>query len=343
MERTRQRKKALGSIFKIGFSLSLLALVLWHVGWGEAWESLRAAQLPYLGVALLLHVVAIPVRAYRWRILLTALGISVPLSRLTALYFVGSFFNTFLPTGIGGDIVRIYELGRRSGQPAAAVGTVLVDRATGILMLFLMALTTLPFGYGLISPQTTWLIVCLFLAGWGGLWLILRRDWLEKWGLLRILSKVKQIERRDWLEKWGLLRILSKVKQIEEVYETVHACGVKAISGALAASFALNLLLIAANYFVGLSLGVRISIWYYLLFVPIISSLLVLPISLSGVGVREGGYIYFFAQAGVAPPQALTMSLLVYAMNLATGCVGAVLYIVEGARGLRGPRGKSPQ
>jgi len=322
MERTRQRKKALGSIFKIGFSLSLLALVLWHVGWGEAWESLRAAQLPYLGVALLLHVVAIPVRAYRWRILLTALGISVPLSRLTALYFVGSFFNTFLPTGIGGDIVRIYELGRRSGQPAAAVGTVLVDRATGILMLFLMALTTLPFGYGLISPQTTWLIVCLFLAGWGGLWLILRRDWLEK---------------------WGLLRILSKVKQIEEVYETVHACGVKAISGALAASFALNLLLIAANYFVGLSLGVRISIWYYLLFVPIISSLLVLPISLSGVGVREGGYIYFFAQAGVAPPQALTMSLLVYAMNLATGCVGAVLYIVEGARGLRGPRGKSPQ
>jgi len=321
MERTRQRKKALGSIFKIGFSLSLLALVLWHVGWGEAWESLRAAQLPYLGVALLLHVVAIPVRAYRWRILLTALGISVPLSRLTALYFVGSFFNTFLPTGIGGDIVRIYELGRRSGQPAAAVGTVLVDRATGILMLFLMALTTLPFGYGLISPQTTWLIVCLFLAGWGGLWLILRRDWLEK---------------------WGLLRILSKVKQIEEVYETVHACGVKAISGALAASFALNLLLIAANYFVGLSLGVRISIWYYLLFVPIISSLLVLPISLSGVGVREGGYIYFFAQAGVAPPQALTMSLLVYAMNLATGCVGAVLYIVEGAGGLRGPRGKSP-
>jgi uncharacterized protein (TIRG00374 family) len=321
MERTRQRKKALGSIFKIGFSLSLLALVLWHVGWGEAWESLRAAQLPYLGVALLLHVVAIPVRAYRWRILLTALGISVPLSRLTALYFVGSFFNTFLPTGIGGDIVRIYELGRQSGQPAA-VGTVLVDRATGILMLFLMALAALPFGYRLISPQTTWLIACLFLTGWGGLWLILRRDWLEK---------------------WGLLRILSKVKQIEEVYEAVHACGVKAISGALAASFALNLLLIATNYFVGLSLGVRISIWYYLLFVPIISSLLVLPISLSGVGVREGGYIYFFAQAGVAPPQALTMSLLVYAMNLTTGCVGAVLYIVEGARGLRGPRGKSPQ
>lgn len=306
---------------RIGLSLSLLAFVLRQVGWEKAWESLQSARLPYLGAALLLHVAAIPIRAFRWQVLLTALGINVPLSRLTRLYFVGSFFNTFLPTGVGGDIVRIYELARQSGQAAAVVGTVLVDRATGILMLFLMALAALPFGYGLISPQTTWLIVCLFFAGWGGLWLILQRGRLEK---------------------WRLLRILSKVKQVEGVYEAMHACGFKAISGALAASFALNLLLIAANYLVGLSLGVRIPIWYYLLFVPIIASLLVLPISLSGMGVREGGYIYLFGQAGVAPPQALTMSLLVYAMNLATGCIGAVLYIVEGARGLRAPHRKAP-
>lgn len=322
MERAKRRNRTLKSVLKIGLSLSLLVFVLRQVGWEEAWESLRAAQLPYLGAALLLHLVGIPVRAYRWRILLTALEINIPLSQLTRLYFVGSFFNTFLPTGVGGDMVRIYELGRQSRQPAAAVGTVLVDRATGILMLFLMALAALPFGYRLISPQTTWLIMCLFVAGWGGLWLILRRDWLEK---------------------WGLLRILSKVKQVEEVYEAVHACGVKAISGALAASLALNLLLIAANYFVGLSLRVHIPVWYYLLFVPIISSLLALPISLSGVGVREGGYIYLFGQAGVAPPQALTMSLLIYAMNLAMGCVGAVLYIVEGARGLRVPHRRAPE
>jgi len=319
MERTRQWKKAPSSILKIGLSLGLLAFVFRHVGWQEAWESLQAAQLPYLAVALLLHVVGLPVRAFRWQILLTSLGINIPLSQLTRLYFVGSFFNTFLPTGIGGDVVRIYELGRESGQPAAAIGTVLVDRATGLLVLLLMAMVVLPFGHHLISPQIAWIIACLFLGGWGGSWLILQRDWLEK---------------------WGLLRFLSKVKHIDKVYEAMHACGFKAISGALAASFVFNLLLIATSYLVGVSLGVHVSIGYFVLFVPIISSLLALPISLSGLGVREGGYVYLFGQAGVAPPLALTMSLLIYVLNLATGCVGAVLYIVEAARGF-GHRGQS--
>jgi len=60
---------------------------------------------------------------------------------------------------------------------------------------------------------------------------------------------------------------------------------------------------------------------------------IVLPISLSGLGVREGGYVYLFAQAGVSAPLALAMSLLFYALNVATGLIGGVLYAFEGARG----------
>jgi len=67
--------------------------------------------------------------------------------------------------------------------------------------------------------------------------------------------------------------------------------------------------------------------------IPLISFLLVLPISLSGLGVREGGYVYLFAQAGVSAPLALAMSLLFYALNVATGLIGGVLYVFEGARG----------
>ena len=122
---------------------------------------------------------------------------------------------------------------------------------------------------------------------------------------------------------------------MQEVYEAVRACGSRAIAVALGVSFVVNVLLIAINYLIALSLGVQVSIWYFLLFVPIISFLLVLPVSLSGWGVREGGYVYLFAQAGVAAPLALTMSLLVQSFQLALGLIGAVIYIGEGMRGLR--------
>jgi uncharacterized protein (TIRG00374 family) len=246
--------------------------------------------------------------------LLDALGMSILLSRLAALYFVGTFFSNFLPTGVGGDVVRAYELARQSDRPAEAIGTVLVDRATGLLILFLMALVALIFSYRLVTPQVAAAIVLLALMGWGGLVVIIKRDWLEK---------------------WGLLRFIARIRQLEDVYEAVYACGLKALGRALAVSFALNVLLIVMNYLIALSLGVRISLWYFLLFVPIISFLLALPVSLSGLGVREGGYVYLFSQAGVAAPLALTMSLVIAAFNLIIGFIGGILYALEGVRGLR--------
>jgi uncharacterized protein (TIRG00374 family) len=308
------KRRLLGSALKIIVSLGLLIVVLQQVGWREVWQTLRGARLPYLlVVAFALALLGIGVRAYRWKVLLDALGIHVSLARLTSLYFVGTFFSDFLPTGVGGDVVRAYEVAQRTENRAGAVGTVLVDRATGLLMLFLMASIALLFRYRLVGSQVVALILLLTVVGWGGSVLLMRRDWLQRLGLLQ------------WVEK---------VRQVQEVYEAVRACGLRAIAVALGVSFILNLLLIAVNYVIALSLGVQVSLWYFLLFVPIISFLLVLPVSLSGWGVREGGYIYLFAQAGVAAPVALTMSLLVQSVQLALGLIGAAIYIGEGIRGL---------
>ena len=314
MQTTRQTRKLLGSVLRIALSLGLLALVLRQVGWEQTWEAFRGAQWSYLAAALGLAFASIVVRAFRWKILLDALGVRASLLRLTRLYFIGTFFSTFLPTGVGGDVVRAYELAKQSERPAEVVGTVLLDRAAGLLVLFLMAAAALPFSHRLIGPEIAVLIVTLTVLGWGALALLLRRDWLERLGLLR------------WI---------SRGRALEQVYESVYACGTRPTGRALAASLGLNALLIGMNYLIGLSLGVFVSLWYYLLFVPIISFLLVLPISLSGLGLREGGYVYLFAQAGVPAPLALTISLMVYAFNVATGSIGGILYAAEGLRGLR--------
>lgn len=305
-------RERLLNLLKVCFSLALLALLLKQVGWQQTLETLGKARFPHLAAAFVIYLVGIVVRAYRWQVLLTALSIELPLARLTVLYFVGTFFSNFLPTGIGGDVVRVYELSRQSKRPIESVGTVLLDRATGLLVLFLIALMALVFSFRLIAPNVAAAILILCLGSWAGLGLVLKRDWLER---------------------WGLLRIMTKVKQLRELYESVTACGLKAIGGALAISLVFNVLLIAVNYLIALSLGVEVSLWYFLLFIPLISFLLVLPISLSGLGVREGGYVYLFAQAGVPAPLALAMSLLFYALNVASGLIGGVLYAFEGARG----------
>jgi len=311
-------KEKLLNLLKVCFSLALLALLLRQIGWQQTLETLGKARFSYLAAALALYLVGIVVRAYRWQILLNALGMDTPLARLTVLYFVGTFFSSFLPTGIGGDVVRVYELSRQSKRPIESVGTVLLDRVTGLLMLFLIALMALAFSYQLIAPNVSAAILLLCLGSWAGLGLMLRRDWLER---------------------WGLLRIMAKIKQIRELYESITACGLKAIGGALAISLVFNVLLIAVNYLIALSLRVEIPLWYFLLFIPLISFLLILPISLSGLGVREGGYVYLFAQAGVSAPLALTMSLLFYALNVASGLIGGVLYAFEGVRGYVEDRG----
>jgi uncharacterized protein (TIRG00374 family) len=310
----RRAGGGLSSLLKLLVSLALLAWILNRVGWRETVRTLSTAHIPYLLAALALYLVSIVGRAFRWRLLVDALGMHLSLVRLTHLYFVGGFFSTFLPTEVGGDVVRVYEVMQESDSPAAAVGTVLLDRATGLLALFLLALCALAFSYSLVGGQIAAAIVLLTVSSWGGALLLMQRSLLER---------------------LGLLRLVRRLGSVEEVYESIHACGLKAIAEALAVSLVLNALLIAMNYLVARALGVTISLWYFVLFVPIISAVLMLPVSMSGVGVREGAYVYLFSQAGVTTAQALTMSLLIYSVRLVAGLVGGFLYALQGFRELR--------
>jgi uncharacterized membrane protein YbhN (UPF0104 family) len=279
------------------------------------WNALRGAHWGIMVIAFTLFVLTLPLRAFRWQALLGGLGVHVPISRLTVLYFVGMFFNIFLPTGVGGDMVRAVELTQDSRHGAEAVGTVFVDRLTGLLVLFIIALAALPFSFRLVEPEVTVTIVVMALAGLVGGWLLLQGDLLGRIG------------RR--------LPFLPAQEKLEKLFRTIGGCGRRALAGALAISVLFNLANILVNYLVALALDVRLSPWYFFAFVPLISFSLALPVSLGGLGVREGTYVLLFGQAGVAPEQALALSLSYYAITVVTGLIGGLVYTVEGARGLR--------
>jgi uncharacterized protein (TIRG00374 family) len=310
------RDRAL-NLVKIGVSLGLLALLLTQVDLGEAlrrlgamdWSLFLAAQAIYLGGVL--------VRAYRWGALVWALGVDVSWWRLVALYFVGSFFSLVLPTGVGGDVVRMYELSRDRREVAAAISSVLVDRFLGLFVLFALALVALLWGHELVGTQVRLVIAAIFVSSLIGVALLLQRTWVEAWG-----------------RRLGLDRLLRRFKVLGELYQSIHLYGPAALLRATAASLVFNVMLILTNYLLGLAVGIDLSLWYYFLFVPILSALLMVP-SLGGLGVREAGYVVLFGQAGVAQDLALALALAYDLTLLLTGSIGALIYIVQGVRGTR--------
>jgi uncharacterized protein (TIRG00374 family) len=314
-------REKLFNLLKIGVSLGLLALLLWKVGWRQTWETLSGSDLRYLLAAWGLYLFSMVLRAYRWQVLLFIQSLRVPLSKLISLYFIGTFFNAVLPTGFGGDVVRMYELSKHSSQGTESISTVLVDRLCGFLVLFVMASLALIFSYRLIPPVVSATIVIITLASVLGVWMSLSE---AAW---------------KWSQRLPVLSWLLGIKKVQEFHASIQAYRTRAISKALLASLAFNILLMVFNYLIALALGIRVSLWYFLVFIPIISFLLTLPISFSGLGVREGGYVLLFGQAGVSSSLALAMSLCVYAIAVATGLLGGLLYMLEGYRGLGGKRG----
>jgi uncharacterized membrane protein YbhN (UPF0104 family) len=309
------KDKAL-NLLKIAVSLGLLLLLVWKVGWRETWETLRQADARYLLLAWGIYLFSMAVRAYRWQVLLRIQNLPTPMSRLISLYFIGTFFNSVLPTGFGGDVVRMYELTKESKHGTESVSTVLVDRLCGFVVLFVMALLALPFSYRLIPPAVSVVIVGITVLTLAGIGLALSDT---VWG---------------WLVALPLLKRLLASPRVVHFRVSIRANRTWSIGGALVASLAFNVLLMVMNYVIAVALGIHISPWYFLIFIPIISFLLTLPVSFSGLGVREGGYILLFGQAGVPSSLAFAMSLCVYAVAVATGLIGGLLYASQGYRGL---------
>ena len=216
-------RKHLFNILKIVVSVGLLLyLLVFQIDLKELWAIARQARWEYLITAMLLMIVGTALRAVRWQVLLQALDIDVPLRRLVQLYFIGAFFNIFLPTGLGGDAVKMAELARSTGRAPEAIGTTLVDRATGLWVLFVLALLALPFSYTLLPDGWAPIIALGTLGGVVGGWAVMGTPLIPWMG-----SKVR----------------LPGQEKLERFYRSVSQLGYAALGKACAVSLIFNILL----------------------------------------------------------------------------------------------------
>ncbi len=309
-------RQTLFNLLKIIVSAGLIAyLLIYQVDTGELLAVMQTVHWPYVLAAALVMIFGTALRGLRWQVLLEALDIHVPLRTLVHLYFVGAFFNMFLPSGFGGDAVKMVKLTQETGQGPESIGTTLVERATGLWVLFLMALIALPFSRHLLPAAWTLPILVLTLGGVLGGFLLIGTPLLPYLG--------------------GKIRFPGQDK-LERFYRSVAQLGYPALLKACGVSLIFDLLLILFTWLLAEGVGVHQPLGVYLLFTPIISFSLALPISIGGLGVREQTFVTLFAAVGVSAAPATAMSLLNYVITyLLVGLIGGLFFMLEGMQGWR--------
>ena len=310
-------RKRLFDLLKIAVSLVLIVVLLRSVNVEALWEVVRGANPWYLLGAQTVLMLGVVVRAYRWQILVRDQGVDASLRELTSLYFVGFLFNNLLPSGFGGDAIKMYELSDRSHRGAEAVSSVLVDRFIGLIALQAIGLVALIFSWQLVPFEIVVVTVLLFGASLVAAWVVSYR---RLWEFLA--DRVPLFD-----------RFLS-IKSVHSLVSSLQSYSRSALLRALGVGLVFNVLLIAANVLIGTALGADVALRFYMIFVPLTSLVLILPISFAGLGVREATYVLLFSQVGMTPEVALSLSLLVYVLGtLMPGLVGGVIYMLRGARG----------
>jgi len=300
-------RRPLLTLLKILVTLAGLWLVVRTVEFKIILDALRQVRLSWLVAGAALIALSLVVRAYRWHLVLRGVGSTIRFGRLVELYLVGSFFNAFLPSGLGGDVVRAAEAAQ-DVEASVAVGTVLVDRLTGLLALFAMALLALPFrpaGF----PSHLALII----------------------GVVCIVGLVVGFALVDGSLLHAVIRRLPFLRRVgggffERLARTVDSCRRSALVGALLVSVVFNLMQIGWWAATGRALGISVPLSYYLLVVPLLSLALLVP-SIGGLGVRESLAPLLFGGAGVTPEQAVALTLLVFGLERVASLLGAPVYL----------------
>jgi len=315
-EDSRLSKKKVSLLAKVGLSGLLIWYLLHRIPLHQIFASLAEVNLYWLMLALCLAGLGKIISTLRWRYLLSVQDISVPFSVLFSSLLVGYFFNNFLPSTIGGDAMRAFDIARYSRRNMASAVTVVTERVMGILALASVALVAACAGYRLIETvgHVFYLVLAFFLLSVGGFYIVTQRVFVNR--LVRLAQWAK-------LAKMGRL-----------VSEAYAAFGLlRDHKGALLNTYLISALLqvnvLLYYYVISLSLHLEVSIAYFFCIIPVVLVILQLPISINGIGVREGLYVFFFGLVGVAGQKAIAFSWLDFGMTILMGIAGGTVFALR--------------
>ncbi len=272
--------------------------------------------LGWLAAAMAMTLVGIVLSALRWQRVLLALELPVNLLTLARHHLAGLFVGNFLPTTIGGDVVRASRLSASNGQVPASVASVVLERLTGWLVLPVLSLLALVVNPGLrrIAPGPAAIAQWVALATLGLLTAVLVLAASPRVG--RTVAGTEGWRRFTGAVHLGLDRARHRPGLAFEI---------------LTAGFAYQLAVLLAAFLAAKTLGLSVGWTAILAFFPIVAIIQVLPLTIGGLGTREAALVFFLAPLGVPRADAFALGLLVYLVNLGVSLLGAPAFAI-GAR-----------
>ena len=315
-----ERKQAVSLGLRLVVSALMLAVLVTKVPSFDPSDLVPSWSLAtglWLGVAAVLTFAGIALSALRWQKVLEALEIPTRLPRLMSHHLAGQFVSNVLPTTIGGDVLRVSRLSRDTGESPGTFASVVLERLTGWLVLPVITIVGFAVNPGLrhLGSATRVALILAFAT------LALLVGVLAAAGSTRLGGRFAAAE--GWRRFLGAVHLgVGRLRS--------HPA---AAANVLVAGFAYQLALVLAAVAAAQALGLRpAGLTALLAFFPAVLIAQVLPISMSGLGVREGAFVLFLGPLGVAQSDAIALGLLLYVLNLVVSLLGAPAFAAGGRR-----------
>lgn len=287
---------------KILVSLVILCILLFTINIDDCKKVISLVDVKNLFLLVLIYIVGQIVSALKWKIIAKKLGFQQNIFEFIKYYFKGMFYNSFLPTNVGGDVMKIIYLkdcNNLSQSVEKSFVSVLFDRLSGVFMLICMAFVALFFLSGLYYVVKYSVIVAFFSV-------------LVGCCVIIFLSKSNYNFKNV---------ILKKVVNYTNIFSD------KSLLPILFLSLVFHLLVIFIHILIGKDLQLAIPIQYYFILYPLSAIAASLPISLNGIGIKEAAYIYLLSLIGISSSSAIVFALCWNVVIIFSSFLGAVFFI----------------
>jgi uncharacterized protein (TIRG00374 family) len=297
--------------FRASITLLLLVFLFKSLSWSTLFAALTHTQYVFLMLGVLIGVFASLVSTYQWQCLLRAEQIHVSLVKLCKLYLIGIGFSHFLPTGIGGDVVKAFYVGRASGNHAGSASAVVMTRLTGYFGMQLVAFSALLIFHSYFDRSIViWAILLSLLVG------------SMIGGSILLTALLPKILKGAWTKH----RIFASAIPVgEALIATIQRprllCSVTSVG------VVFWVLSVLDYYTYAYALHMNGSLYFYFVAIPIVSLVAFLPITINGFGLRESAFVYIFSIVHVPMATSLLLALLMDMQVLFFGVIGSCLYL----------------